>query len=45
MQATFRLKANFDFSVRVCGYTPKNKRVFTSRLSFGRKYAIYEHII
>jgi hypothetical protein len=42
MQATFRLKADFDFSIRVYGYTPKNKRVFASRLSFGRKYANYE---
>lgn len=42
MQTTFRLKANFDFSVLVCGYTPKNKHVFASRLSFGRKYASYE---
>ena len=42
MLATFRLKADFDFFVRVYGYTPKNKRVFASRLSFGRKYASYE---
>ena len=26
-------------------YTPKNKRVFANRLSFGRKYANYERLL
>ena len=39
MQTTFKLKADFDFSVRVSSSTPKNKREFACRLSFGRKFA------
>ena len=38
-RAAFKLKADSDFSSRVSDYTPKNKRVFASGVSFGRKYA------
>ena len=45
MQATFKLKADFDFSVRVSRSTPKNKREFAGRLSFGRKFARNDRLV
>ena len=45
MQTTFKLKADFDFSVRVSCSTPKNKREFAGRLSFGRKFARNERFV
>ena len=45
MQTTFKLKAKFDFSTRVSYSTPKNKREFAGRLSFGRKFARNERFM
>lgn len=41
----FQIITTFRFSVSVSHYTPKNKRVFASRLSIDRKYANFECLV
>lgn len=42
---TFRFSVSRGFSARVFCSTPKNKREFARRLSFGRKFARNERVL